>query len=74
VLVAGVPKDRPVVVVAVTEGARDRGLKAGALVGVAAKTLGGGGGGKDDLAQGGGANPAAVADALTAVEHAVATA
>jgi alanyl-tRNA synthetase len=74
VLVAGVPKDRPVVVVAVTDGARDRGLKAGALVGVAAKTLGGGGGGKDDLAQGGGANPAAVGEALTAVERAVAAA
>ncbi|NVI92107.1 alanine--tRNA ligase [Actinomadura sp. BRA 177] len=71
VMVTGVPKDRPVVVVAVTEGARERGLKAGALVGLAAKALGGGGGGKDDLAQGGGANPAAVGDALAAVERAV---
>ncbi|WP_030173736.1 alanine--tRNA ligase [Spirillospora albida] len=71
VMVTGVPKDRPVVVVAVTEGARDRGLKAGALVGVAAGTLGGGGGGKDDLAQGGGADPAAIGDALAAVERAV---
>ncbi|REE94660.1 alanine--tRNA ligase [Thermomonospora umbrina] len=74
VMVTGVPKDRPVVVVAVTEGARERGLKAGALVGVAAKTLGGGGGGKDDLAQGGGANPAAIGDALAAVERAVGSA
>ncbi|TDB83896.1 alanine--tRNA ligase [Actinomadura sp. KC216] len=71
VMVAGVPKDRPVVVVAVTQGARDRGLKAGGLVGLAAKALGGGGGGKDDLAQGGGANPAAMGDALAAVEQAV---
>jgi alanyl-tRNA synthetase len=71
VMVAGVPKDRPVVVVAVTPGARDRGLKAGALVGLAAKALGGGGGGKDDLAQGGGADPSAVGDALAAVERAV---
>ncbi|WP_019634491.1 alanine--tRNA ligase [Actinomadura atramentaria] len=71
VMVVGVPKDRPVVVVAVSEGARDRGLKAGALVGVAARALGGGGGGKDDLAQGGGANAGAVGDALTAVERAV---
>ncbi|NEA26992.1 alanine--tRNA ligase [Actinomadura bangladeshensis] len=71
VMVTGVPKDRPVVVVAVTGGARERGLKAGALVGLAAKALGGGGGGKDDLAQGGGANPAAVGDALAAVERAV---
>ncbi|KAB2385992.1 alanine--tRNA ligase [Actinomadura montaniterrae] len=71
VMVTGVPKDRPVVVVAVTPGARERGLKAGALVGLAAKALGGGGGGKDDLAQGGGANPAAIDDALAAVERAV---
>jgi alanyl-tRNA synthetase len=72
VIIAGVPKDRPVVVVAVGAAARDRGLKAGALVGVAAKALGGGGGGKDDLAQGGGTDPAAIGDALAAVERAVA--
>ncbi|RAY17227.1 alanine--tRNA ligase [Actinomadura craniellae] len=71
VVVAGVPKDRPVVVVAVTGGAKERGLKAGALVGVAARALGGGGGGKDDLAQGGGTDPAAVGEALAAVERAV---
>ncbi|TDC96486.1 alanine--tRNA ligase [Actinomadura sp. 7K507] len=71
VMVTGVPKDRPVVVVAVTEGARGRGLKAGGLVGLAAKALGGGGGGKDDLAQGGGADPSAVGEALDAVERAV---
>jgi alanyl-tRNA synthetase len=75
VAIVGVPKDRPVVVVAVTDAARERGLKAGALVGVAAKALGGGGGGKDDLAQGGGsaaAGPEAVAEALGAVERTVA--
>jgi alanyl-tRNA synthetase len=71
VIVAGVPKDRPVVVVAVSDAARERGLKAGALVGVAAKALGGGGGGKDDLAQGGGANIAAIDEALAGVERAV---
>ncbi|GLW66997.1 alanine--tRNA ligase [Actinomadura rubrobrunea] len=71
VMITGVPKDRPVVVVAVTEGARERGLKAGALVGVAAKALGGGGGGKDDLAQGGGSNAGAVGEAMAAVERAV---
>jgi alanyl-tRNA synthetase len=74
VAVAGVPKDRPVVVVAVSDEARDRGLRAGALVGVAAKALGGGGGGKDDLAQGGGANPEAIGEALSAVRRAVGTA
>jgi alanyl-tRNA synthetase len=71
VMVAGVAKERPVVVIAVNEPARERGLKAGALVGLAAKALGGGGGGKDDLAQGGGTNPAAVPEAIAAVERAV---
>ncbi|MCW2937654.1 MAG: alanyl-tRNA synthetase [Actinomycetia bacterium] len=73
VIIAGVPKDRPVVVVAVSDIAREQGFKAGALVGVAARALGGGGGGKDDLAQGGGTNPAAISEALAAVERAVAT-
>jgi alanyl-tRNA synthetase len=74
VAVAGVPKDRPVVVVAVSEEGRARGLRAGALVGVAAKVLGGGGGGKDDLAQGGGADPEAIGEALAAVRRAVGSA
>jgi alanyl-tRNA synthetase len=55
VMVSGVPTDRPVVVVTVNQAARDRGLAAGKLVGVAARALGGGGGGKPDVAQGGGA-------------------
>ena len=55
VVLAGVPKDRPVVVIAVNEAGRAAGLKAGVLVGVAARALGGGGGGRDDVAQGGGA-------------------
>ncbi|WP_030456922.1 alanine--tRNA ligase [Herbidospora cretacea] len=71
VVVAGVPSDRPVVVAAVNEAGRDRGLKAGRLVGVAAKALGGGGGGKDDVAQGGGTNAGAVDDALRAVTEAI---
>ncbi|GAA2852256.1 alanine--tRNA ligase [Streptosporangium fragile] len=71
VVVAGVPADRPVVVAAVNEAGRTRGLKAGRLVGVAAKTLGGGGGGKDDVAQGGGVRPEAIGDALGAVEQAI---
>ncbi|MCO5996900.1 alanine--tRNA ligase [Actinoallomurus rhizosphaericola] len=72
VIIAGVPKDRPVIVVATSDEARARGLRAGALVGVAAKVLGGGGGGKDDLAQGGGANPGAIDEALGAVRRTVA--
>ncbi|GAA1009459.1 alanine--tRNA ligase [Acrocarpospora pleiomorpha] len=74
VVVAGVPSDRPVVVAAVNDAGRGRGLKAGQLVGVAAKALGGGGGGKDDVAQGGGARPEAIGDALRAVESAISAA
>ncbi|MEU8568351.1 alanine--tRNA ligase [Streptomyces pathocidini] len=64
--------DRPLTVVATNEAARERGVKAGELVRTAAKTLGGGGGGKDDVAQGGGQNPAAIEDAVAAVERLVA--
>ncbi|NUW45652.1 alanine--tRNA ligase [Nonomuraea rhodomycinica] len=71
VVIAGVPSDRPVVVAAVNEAGRERGLKAGRLVGVAAKALGGGGGGKDDVAQGGGTRPEAIGDALRLVEQAI---
>ena len=48
------------------------GIKAGALVKVAAGVLGGGGGGKDDIAQGGGTDPAKAPEALSAIEAAVA--
>ncbi|KAB8162602.1 alanine--tRNA ligase [Streptomyces sp. 3MP-14] len=65
---------RPLTVVATNESARERGLKAGDLVRVAAKALGGGGGGKPDVAQGGGQNPAAIDEALAAVERQVAEA
>jgi alanyl-tRNA synthetase len=65
VAIAGVPADRPVVVVAVNEAGRGTGLSAGALVGAAAKVLGGGGGGKPDVAQGGG-SPNAGANELNA--------
>ncbi|MBN9150315.1 MAG: alanine--tRNA ligase [Micrococcales bacterium] len=58
---------KPVVIVATNEAARNAGVKAGALSKLAAGVLGGGGGGKDDLAQGGGTDPAAIGDALTAV-------
>jgi len=55
VVIAGVPADRPAVVVAVTDAARARGLAAGSLVVTATGVLGGRGGGRDDVAQGGGA-------------------
>src|SRR5699024_4398546 len=63
----GVAGGRPLVLVATNSGARAAGVAAGQLVRVAAKTLGGGGGGKDDVAQGGGANVAAISDAERAV-------
>jgi alanyl-tRNA synthetase len=66
--VIGVAGDKPVLVVAVNEAARGRGIKAGDLVRIGAGVLGGGGGGKDDLAQGGGTDPTAVPAALEAVK------
>jgi alanyl-tRNA synthetase len=54
VIVAGVPAERPTVVVAVNDAGQARGLAAGQLVLTAAGVLGGRGGGKDDVAQGGG--------------------
>src|SRR6266487_1038932 len=76
VVVAGVPADRPVVVVAVNDAARSAGLAAGALVLPAAEVLGGRGGGKDDIAQGGGAPlgsaaPAVIDQAFDAVRAVV---
>lgn len=62
---------KPALVVATNAAARERGCRAGLLVGVGAEKLGGRGGGKDDLAQGGGTNGAAADDALKAIEYAV---
>lgn len=67
VAVGGTSKGRPVVVVATNAAARERGVRAGALVRTASTILGGGGGGKDDLAQGGGTDPDRLADALAAL-------
>ena len=74
VAVAGVSNGRPVILVATTEGARAAGVKAGALVRVAAGVLGGGGGGKDDVAQGGGQDASKIGAALDAVGDAIAQA
>ncbi|MCH8613155.1 alanine--tRNA ligase [Arsenicicoccus dermatophilus] len=71
VVVATVAKERPVVIVATNERARELGIKAGALVRVAAQALGGGGGGKDDLAQGGGQDAGKIGEALAQVEATV---
>jgi alanyl-tRNA synthetase len=67
VVLVGVTSGKPLVQAAVDSAGQARGLKAGELVGVAAKALGGGGGGRDDVAQGGGTRADAVDDALAAV-------
>lgn len=74
VAVVGVANGRPVILVATNEGAREAGVKAGALVRVAAGVLGGGGGGKDDVAQGGGQDASKISAALDAVRDAIAQA
>ncbi len=71
VAVAGVSNDRPVILIATNDAARAAGVKAGALVRLAAGILGGGGGGKDDVAQGGGTEAANVGAALAAVVDAI---
>jgi alanyl-tRNA synthetase len=76
VALAGVPADRPVIVVAVNDAGQQRGLAAGRLAGIAAKAVGGGGGGNADVAQGGGAplsqiGPHALDGAFEAVRTAV---
>jgi len=72
VAVIGSADGRASVVIALSDDARARGLSANELVKIAAGALGGSGGGKDDIAQGGGADPLAIDDALARVEHAVA--
>ena len=69
IALVGGTEEKPAIVVATTESARDAGVKAGALVGVAAPLMGGRGGGKDDLAQGGGTDASGIQAALSAIEN-----
>jgi alanyl-tRNA synthetase len=71
VALAAVVDDKPVVIVATNQAARDAGHRAGTMAKDLARILGGGGGGKDDLAQGGGTNVSAIPAALDAVRAAV---
>ncbi|OZG49972.1 alanine--tRNA ligase [Bombiscardovia coagulans] len=65
VALAGVSEEeKPIVVVACNESARELGLKAGDLVRTASTILGGGGGGKPDFAQGGGQDASLIDQAL----------
>jgi alanyl-tRNA synthetase len=72
VMVIGISEGKPSVVVALNDRAREVGLRAGALVRLAATALGGNGGGKDDVAQGGGTDPAGADSAIAQVGRAVA--
>jgi alanyl-tRNA synthetase len=71
VALAGTVEGQPSIVVASSDAAQSRGLKAGALALAAAQALGGRGGGRDDMAQGGGTDASAIPAALAAVESAV---
>ncbi len=72
VVAASVSDGRAVLVVAVNDAGRDRGLKAGAIAKEASARLGGGGGGKDDVAQGGGTDAAKLDEVLAALPAQVA--
>lgn len=72
VALMGGQEGKAAAVVATTQQARDLGLKAGALIALACRTLGGKGGGRDDLAQGGGSKPELGAQALAAISEAIA--
>ncbi|HWC35994.1 MAG TPA: alanine--tRNA ligase [Mycobacteriales bacterium] len=67
VAAASVSDGRAVVVVAVNDAGRERGLRAGEIAKAVAGQLGGGGGGKDDVAQGGGTDVARLDGVLTAL-------
>lgn len=72
VALAGGTGSKAAAVVATNAGARELGIRAGALIAVACEAMGGKGGGKDDLAQGGGSSPDAAPQAVAAVEASLA--
>ncbi len=72
VVLISVTDGKPVLVAAVSDAARTKGIKAGALVKIGSTILGGGGGGKDDFAQGGGTSITEIENALHAIEKSLA--
>ena len=72
VALTSVVEEKIVLVVAVSDDARQSGVKAGELVKLGSAILGGGGGGKDDFAQGGGSDRSKIPAALEAIELAIA--
>jgi alanyl-tRNA synthetase len=72
VIVLGTAVDGRVhLVVSVAPSLVERGVKAGAIVKVAAEIVGGGGGGRDTLAQAGGNKPEKLSDAIDQAETAI---
>jgi alanyl-tRNA synthetase len=65
---------RPILLVALTADAVEKGLNAGKIAGAAARVMGGGGGGRPDMAQAGGRDPHQLPQALEAVYDLVAEA
>jgi alanyl-tRNA synthetase len=68
VVVLGAVSDPPArvhLIASATQGAVQRGIKAGAIVKAAAQVVGGGGGGRDTMAQAGGRDPGKLDDALS---------
>ena len=72
IALTSVVEEKVVLVVAVSDDARNSGVKAGSLVKLASSILGGGGGGKDDFAQGGGTDQSKISQALDAIELSIA--
>jgi alanyl-tRNA synthetase len=66
--------ERAALLVSVAPSVVQRGVKAGAIVKLAAEVVGGGGGGRDTMAQAGGRDPSKLADALIAARVAIAEA
>ena len=64
VVVGAIVKERPTLLVMVTQDLVDKGLHAGNVVKEAAKVMGGGGGGRPEMAQAGGRQPDKLEDAL----------
>ena len=71
VVLGAVSNDKVILVSSVTADLVERGIRADRLIKEVAKLVGGGGGGKADLAQAGGTDPAALPEALAAVENMV---
>lgn len=70
-VVTAIVNGKPLVAVATTALAREKQVRAGALVREASIVLGGGGGGKDDYAQGGGSDSSKLDEAVFAVKRAI---